>query len=256
VITCVCNYWQLVGTGNPVSKEHFQADVTALLGAAKEQAAGDPMLARDYGKIERPLIFFIDYLVKEGKFPFRKDWHELARGYNELSGDEKFFILLDEALDDPEAGNALVLYYLMLGLGFDGVYRSAPDYIEKCMNRCRQGSPPNLDPRREPLLTLGPRKKTPPAVPKTPFTRRNAILGAVLFLVLCFAVNFHVFVKITRSYRDILTTAATDAVPEAAVTLYPPPVPVTDTVVPVADTAVPVTDTAVPVTDTAPEEAP
>jgi hypothetical protein len=93
VFSCICNYWQFSCILDDVDGGKFQQDITGLLADAKEKAEQDPLLAREYAWIEKPLVFFIDYMVKEGRFPFKLEWRELARNYNELSGDEKFFAI-------------------------------------------------------------------------------------------------------------------------------------------------------------------
>jgi hypothetical protein len=97
-------------------------------------------------------------MVKEGRFPFRQDWLELSRNYNELSGDEKFFDLLSETLEYPDYHNSAVLFYIMLGLGFDGVYRFKRSYIEQCMRLCMEKTAIEYDIYSEPIAVHNPKK--------------------------------------------------------------------------------------------------
>jgi type VI protein secretion system component VasF len=213
ILTRVCNYWQLVSIGSEPSKEQFQNDIENLLMLAKEKANRDPALAHDYAKIERPLIFFIDYMVKEGKFPFRREWRELARNYNELSGDEKFFNLFFESLNDSEAGSAVMLFYIMFGLGFDGIYRSDPRYIEKCMQACAARLGIDFDIHAEPLVKIKPRKKAPSLNSHRLLTKHIVLIAAAIFMLGCFAINFFTFAGVTKDYRQALSMTVRDAVP-------------------------------------------
>lgn len=216
ILTYVCNYWQFVNAGYSPSKEDFAATLTSLLEEAKEKAAKNPITAKDFNRIERPLIFFIDYTVKEGKFPFNREWRELARNYNELSGDEKFFDMLTEALDDPDSSNCLELFYTMIGLGFDGVYRSDPEYIERRMKVCAaRFSSSKFDINTE-MLTLQDIKDEKAVFPKPPFfkTVKFALLLAAVFMIAAFGINLSVFLGATADYRNTLFSAAENAIPK------------------------------------------
>jgi hypothetical protein len=97
-----------------VDREKFRCDIIGILEAAGEKARRDPRLEREFAWIEKPLVFFIDYMVKEGRFPFREGWWELSRNYNELSGDEKFFDLLTETLNHPDCENSFILGKMLI----------------------------------------------------------------------------------------------------------------------------------------------
>jgi type VI protein secretion system component VasF len=211
VFLCLCNYWQLSCITNYVDGGKFQQDITGLLAEAKEKAEQDPLLALEYAWIEKPLVFFIDYMVKEGRFPFKQEWRELARNYNELSGDEKFFDLLSETLQYPEYQNSFMLFYIMLGLGFDGAYRYNREYIEQCMRLCMEKAVIDYDIYSEPVVT--PPKKKHFFERSRKFTIRTALIASAVFMVLCFIINLVVFINSTENYRDILKRTADDSVP-------------------------------------------
>jgi type VI protein secretion system component VasF len=209
VLGVLCNYWQLNRAGSPPSMGKFRKDIEASLGDAKRNAAEDPALARDYERIERPLVFFIDYMVKEGSFPFNRDWRELGRNYNELSGDEKFFNLLADALKDGRAHNTIPLFYTMLGLGFEGTYSNDHGYIEKTMQECAARFPGEFDIREEPIVQVAVEKRL--AGLKKSRALRPQRVGIVLSLFLLAAsliVNFTAFFSATRPFRETLSAAA------------------------------------------------
>ncbi len=82
-----------------------------------------------------PLLFFIDYMIKESTLPFADTWEEIAREYGEHAGDEKFYDLLDETLEEntPAANERLSVFYTCLGLGFTGFYTGQPEYLRRKM---------------------------------------------------------------------------------------------------------------------------
>ncbi|MDR2629490.1 MAG: DotU family type IV/VI secretion system protein [Spirochaetaceae bacterium] len=205
VLVCICNYWQYVHLGNHPAKEKFQGDIEFLLAGARAKAAKIPALSREYQKIEHSLVFFIDYMVKEGDFPFSRDWEVMARRYNELSGDEKFFDLMEEALKE-EAPDAVSLYYLMLGLGFEGVYRGNPEYLEEALKRCGEKFPETLDIQSEPLVSISLEKRQ--LAPRRPgFVKAvwGTLICSALFALISLVVNLVNFGEATAEYREALS---------------------------------------------------
>jgi type VI protein secretion system component VasF len=212
VFICLCNYWQLNQAGYPPRAEKFREDIEASLEDAKLHAVADPVLFREYERIERPLVFFIDFMVKEGGFPFNREWRELGRNYNELSGDEKFFNLLAEALKDDKAQSAIPLFYTMLGLGFEGAYVQERGFIEKTMNDCAARSPGELDIREEPIVTVDMEKRISGAKRRQVLRPlRMALFLSFLLLVFSLIFNFAVFFETTLPFRESLSGAAAQA---------------------------------------------
>ncbi|MDR2663465.1 MAG: DotU family type IV/VI secretion system protein [Treponema sp.] len=209
VFTCLCSYWQLNQAGYPPSMAKFRADIETALEDAKILAAADPVLAGEYERIERPLVFFIDFMVKEGSFPFKRDWRELGRNYNELSGDEKFFNLLSEALQDSKAQNTIPLFYTMLGLGFEGAYLNDHGFIEKTMKECAARLPEELDIREEPVVRLAVEKRIRGSKKGRPLrSLRTALVLSIFLLVSSLVFNFAVFFEATLPFRESLSAAA------------------------------------------------
>jgi type VI protein secretion system component VasF len=192
--------------------EKFQRDITQVLTEAKARAEEDAALSREYAWIEKPLVFFIDYIVKEGRFPFSREWRELSRNYNELSGDEKFFDLLSQTVEYPNYRNSFALFYIMLGLGFDGAYRFNQKYIRQCMRLCMEKARAAYDIYTEPLVPLPTRK--PFFRRRRIFTVRLALIASAVFMAICLIINLAVFAGATKNYRVLLEKTAADAVPE------------------------------------------
>jgi type VI protein secretion system component VasF len=103
----------------------------------KTEASTKAELTGQYEKIVLPLLFFVDFMIKESKLTFACDWYELGRERNELAGDEKFFDLLDENLADPSdaATERLVIFYTCIGLGFTGIYTGQPENVQRLMSK-------------------------------------------------------------------------------------------------------------------------
>ncbi|MDR1031271.1 MAG: DotU family type IV/VI secretion system protein [Treponema sp.] len=212
VFTCFCNYWQLNQAGIPLSLEKFRADIETSLEEAKRKATADPVLTREYDQIERPLVFFIDFMVQESSFPFNQNWRELGRNYNELSGDEKFFNLLSNALQDTEAHTTIPLFYTMLGLGFEGAYMQDHGYIDKTMSQCAALFPKELDIREEPIVEVSTKARiagSKKARLLQPL--RIALIGSLCFLAFSLIFNFILFFKATSPFRTYLSGAAVQA---------------------------------------------
>jgi type VI protein secretion system component VasF len=192
--------------------EKLREDIENVLEDARLQASADLGLSREYERVERPLVFFIDFMVKEGNFPFSRDWRELGRNYNELSGDEKFFNLLSDALRDTKAHNTIPLFYTMLGLGFEGAYIQDHKFIEKTMKECAARFPGELDIREEPLVAVATEKRIA-GLKRGRALRplRMALFFSLLFLAVSLIVNFAAFFSTARSFRESLSGAAVQA---------------------------------------------
>ena len=211
VFRCLCNYWHLSCVTNTVDRQKFLLDITRFMEEARNKARQDLQLQREFAWIEKPLVFFIDYIVKEGRFSFREEWWELSRNYNELSGDEKFFDLLTETLEHPDFGNSFTLFYIMLGLGFDGIYRYNHKQIQQCMQLCMERAVIDYDINSEPILP--PHKKKPFFLRQQKLNIRTALIACAVFMIICFIINLVSFINTTENYRQLLKQTAADSYP-------------------------------------------
>jgi len=121
--------------GGTFEPTFVRAEIKKLFDDMRRKASEDPTLTSQYDKIEMPLIFFVDFMIKESALPFARQWEEMAYEHNELAGDEKLFDLLDETLADPSqaATERLAVFYTAIGLGFTGWYTGQPEYLRKKM---------------------------------------------------------------------------------------------------------------------------
>lgn len=137
ILLKVCNYYTFRKYGYEVKYENVVEEIHSLFSDIKRKTQENELLNNEYKKIEKPLVFFVDYILKESDFSFSQDYQIMARLYNELSGDDKFFDLLEQALKDPNCDDQIIeVYYLMLGLGFDGAYKRDPKEVIKIMYDC------------------------------------------------------------------------------------------------------------------------
>ncbi|MDR2673679.1 MAG: DotU family type IV/VI secretion system protein [Opitutaceae bacterium] len=113
------------------------AEIKAIFAKMAELAKTDARLLQNYEKVELALIFFVDSMISDSRLPYANEWNNnrLAYERNELAGDEKFFDLLDETLDDnrDDAAERLVIFYTCLGLGFTGWYQGQTEHLRKKM---------------------------------------------------------------------------------------------------------------------------
>ena len=133
----VCKLRRSAAKGCVLPLEKVRADIQQLFEEMRRQASSRADLADQYERIKLPLVFFVDFMMRESDLSFRTDWVPLAYGFNELSGDEKFFDLLESDLKDASeaATDRLVIFYTCLGLGFMGVYMGQPEEIRRLVGR-------------------------------------------------------------------------------------------------------------------------
>jgi type VI protein secretion system component VasF len=111
----------------------LRSEIDQLFAGVRNAAEADPALKIQWQKLELPMIFFVDSMISESGLAVAPAWNRSRLAYErkELAGDEKFFDLLDETLNDPsdEAAQRLLVFYTCLGLGFMGWYAGQPEYL-------------------------------------------------------------------------------------------------------------------------------
>jgi type VI secretion system protein ImpK len=113
--------------------EQLRIEIEQLFAGVRGSAEADPALKVQWQRLELPLIFFVDSMISESGIAAAPTWNRTRLAYErkELAGDEKFFDILDETLNDPsdEASQRLLVFFTCLGLGFTGWYAGQPEYI-------------------------------------------------------------------------------------------------------------------------------
>jgi len=134
----VCRLNRSARKGGTYDMGQVRGEINSVLADLRARASTEPGLLTEFDKAELVLMFFVDFMVKESRLSFARDWKELAYEKDELAGDEKFFDLLDEALADKSKGaeEQLSLFYTCMGLGFTGWYTDQPEYIRGKMLEC------------------------------------------------------------------------------------------------------------------------
>ncbi|NOY76019.1 MAG: hypothetical protein GXP32_09570 [Kiritimatiellaeota bacterium] len=134
----ICSLYRHQENGQVPPEDNVRADVRHCFESMRDSVLGNTILSDQLSKMELPLVFFVDYMIKEGPFEFSQTWVELARDFNELSGDEKFFDMLDDTLADPapSATERISTFYTCIALGFYGCYASDPYYLERKIKIC------------------------------------------------------------------------------------------------------------------------
>src|SRR6476659_4381079 len=89
--------------GGSFSYDQLRAEIEEIFASLRASAETDPGLKAHWQKLELPLIFFVDSMISESGLTVAGEWNRNRLSYDrkELAGDEKFFDLLDETLNDP-----------------------------------------------------------------------------------------------------------------------------------------------------------
>ncbi len=190
VLKKVCSYCVYKNSGFEVPQDLLLSEIRSELNAVSQRATLTPMLQQQYQAIERPLVFFIDYIVKEGNFSYSRSYKELARNFNELSGDDKFFDLLKDALVQGNDKEVIRVFYILMGLGFDGYYKrhraEMVDVMQSTVSHCNQGIDFNLN-KITPDINLNEQQRTKAV---SWYQRpRYWLLSSIALLVCCFMIN-------------------------------------------------------------------
>jgi type VI protein secretion system component VasF len=130
----ICRLNRSARKGGNYELGQVQSEIRGFLADAKAKSVG-ANLSDQFEKLELPLMFFCDFMIKESALPWARDWKELAFDRHEMAGDEKFFELLEETLKDkaPAANDRLAVFYTCIGLGFTGWYTGQPEYLRRKM---------------------------------------------------------------------------------------------------------------------------
>lgn len=131
----ICRLNRSARKGAQIDLMAVRNDILAVLDDMEKSAGSDPDLLSQYEKVKMPMLFFVDFMIKESALSFAREWEEIAREFGEHAGDEKFYDLLDETLQEnsPAANERLAIYYTCMGLGFTGFYMGQPEYLRRKM---------------------------------------------------------------------------------------------------------------------------
>lgn len=183
----------------------------------KSQAQGEE-LTKSYKLLEKPLVFFVDYCIKEGGFSYSREYQPMARMYNELSGDEKFFDILESLLnreDTPK--DVFEVFYLMLGVGFDGIFKRDPKETINYIYRLKEILPPYVDVNNEPLCPeiyqIHAKDKIDNDKNLAWYNSKKVLIGLLVATFLCFLINLFAISQNTKGFYRELDNAVEKASP-------------------------------------------
>ena len=135
---CMLNRIARNAGGENMEYSGLRPAIDSIFDSMAQIAASDPALQVQYDKVRLALVFFVDSILSESELSLAPVWNKQRIAYeqNELAGDEKFFDLLDQTLEDrsAEADERLAVFYTCLGLGFTGWYTGQPEYLRAKMN--------------------------------------------------------------------------------------------------------------------------
>lgn len=121
--------------GKHPDKDRLRAEIKNLLEETRAKSVSSQELSRQFEAVYKPLVFFVDSMIRTSSLPFALDWDPLQAEFGEMAGDDKFFICLEEALQDTseDAQETLAIYYNCIGLGFTGRYAGQPQELKRMM---------------------------------------------------------------------------------------------------------------------------
>ncbi|MEL7473937.1 MAG: DotU family type IV/VI secretion system protein [Planctomycetota bacterium] len=136
----VCRLNRSARSAATIGPAAVRADLDQVFSEIDETASARPELKAQFKKIQMPLIFFADYMIKSSELKMARDWEEMQRDFGEHAGDEKFFDLLEDDLAAAERGDAdaqdrLVVYYQCIGLGFQGFHEGQTEKLRSLMEQ-------------------------------------------------------------------------------------------------------------------------
>lgn len=138
LLAYMCKVNRLARNGVALSYGEVRGETLRLLSEIDSAAMNDAQLRDHVRALKAPINYFIDDVIAQSRLPFAKRWHEERLGYEKdgLAGDEAFFDYLDEALRKPPSATLaeqLLVYYVCIGLGFEGFYFNNPDRLRAYM---------------------------------------------------------------------------------------------------------------------------
>lgn len=132
----VCRLNRSARRGASIAQGTVRAELHALFAQMKDKAAQTPGMTEQYERVRLPLVYFVDFMIKESSLSFAKKWQELAFEEEKFAGDEDFFEILEQTLADQSAlaNERLAVFYTAVGLGMAGIYIRQPEKLRSYMN--------------------------------------------------------------------------------------------------------------------------
>lgn len=209
----ISEIWAFKQRGIEIPENQVLSEFREMFATFDEQCELSSVLKEQFETIKLPLVFFIDYIFKEGGFSYSKKWRELARDYDELSGDEKFFDLLEFVKNDATKIDLIEPFYIMLGLGFDGIFKRDPSLISRKMQECLALMPLSFDISKD-IITEQPKSRIVNDSKKNLVHNVWFKVGIVATLsAIALVVNFISLNNATKDFSHSIANALQEAFP-------------------------------------------
>ncbi len=209
LLSKLCEFYAFKQVGQEVPYELLYSELKNELNALSLRCSASPLLQQRYAQVEQVVVFFIDYTVKEGQFSYSAQYEEMARSFHEYSGDEKFFDLLDATLNQGTDLELLRLFYLLLGLGFDGIFKRDRPYVHELMHKIKELLPPSFAVQSKALC---PEDSALSAAPPRPwwrqFTLKKLVVLLIVLTILAWAFNFSALYHAINPFLEAVDAAA------------------------------------------------
>lgn len=210
LLSKLCEFYAFKQVGKEVPYELLYGTLKSELNALSLRCSASPLLQQRYAQIEQVVVFFIDYTVKEGQFSYSEQYEEMARAFHEFSGDEKFFDLLEATLKQGTDLELLRLFYILLGLGFDGIFKRERSYVHELMHQIKERLPPTFAIQSTELCPQEEPKEQAPAQARLRsfFTLKKLIYLLIIIMVLSWAFNLSALYHAISPFLDAVDAAA------------------------------------------------
>ena len=174
---------RLARKGGLVDAGQVRSEIRSLMAEAKLKCDSTPGLGEQFAKVRLPLIYFADFMVRDSALPFAGSWRSLAEEEKQLGGDQRFWELLDETLQDSseQATQRLAVFYNCIGLGFTGFLMGQPDALRRKMLEISGRIKPMMDADETSRLTPEAYENVDTRQLQAPVA--GSVMGWVIFLV-------------------------------------------------------------------------
>ena len=196
-----------------------RSEIKSLFDDINRSSASDPAISNQVKQLEAPMIFFVDNMIATSRLNFAPQWamNRIAAERNELAGDERFFVdFLEKDLvnTSPDAAERLAVYYVCLGLGFNGMYQGQPEQIRRYMDQIFPRVRQWMDSEKSKIteqayLCTDTRQLTEP-----PNDKISLLVVAFIFLILCvIAICYGLYYKASSDLTDSVNQIVRQANP-------------------------------------------
>lgn len=227
----ICRLNRLARSGADLPASQIRSEIKHILDEIKVTASQTPGLLSKYEMIEGRdgrkgielvLIFFADSMVRDSKLACARGWDDIAAEHHEYAGDDKFFDLLDETLQDrsKDATEQLAVFYTCLGLGFVGGLYGQPEAIRRKMHDCVARIGDQMDDASRGRICREAYEHTDKRPLNLPKTQRILVSVGILVTVLvsvfvAAGFGYHFAQRgLDRSFQTIQTNVASESIGE------------------------------------------